>query len=191
MKKHIILSIAMAIPLSTTLLTNAHANDSTINIKMFYGDKTIDSEAWSAQDDHGTVGLLTDFRTGYNGVRVAVDLFGSGSEKNTTSQVKGTYTAEAHLGIRKYFDLQSKFEPYVGGGINLAYASQKNNQSSVKTEEEDMDSGLWLNGGLDYLINDYITVGVDLRYSSAEVELYGESVALNAFTTGVSLGYRW
>jgi len=191
MKKHITLSIALAATLSTSLLTNAQANDSIVNVKMFLGDKSIDSDAWSAQKDHGTVGLLTDFKTGYQGVRVALDLFGSGSEDNTTSQVKGTYTAEAHLGIRKYFELQSKFEPYIGGGINLAYASQKNDDGLAKTEEEGMDSGLWLNSGVDFLVNDNITIGIDLRYSSAEVELYGQSVELNAFTTGASLGYRW
>jgi len=158
---------------------------------MFFGGKTIDSNAWSAQDGHGSVGLLTDFHTGFHGVRVALDLFGSGSEDNTTSQVKGTYTAEAHLGIRKYFDLQSRFKPYIGGGINFVYATQQNNDGSGKTEEEDMDNGLWLNGGVDFLVTDHITAGVDIRYATADVELYDESVELNAITTGVFLGYRW
>ena len=195
MKKNIILSISMAVALSTTLLANAQADDSAVNTKIFLGNKTINSDAWSAQDSHGTVGLLTDFHTGFHGIRVAVDLFGSGSEEDTTSQVKGTYTAQANLGIRKYFDLQSKFEPFVGGGINLVNAyqnnnDQNNNDGSATTEEEDMGSGLWLNGGVDYFVNDNITLGVDLRYSTADVELYGQSVNLNALTTGVFIGYR-
>ena len=173
MKKQFTLSIALAVTLSTAFLTNAQANDSTVNIKMFFGDKGIDSDAWSAQDDHGTVGILTDFKTGYEGMRVALDLFGSGSEEKTSSQVKGTYTAEAHLGIRKYFELQSKFEPYIGGGINLAYASQKNDNGSEETEEEDMDSGLWLNSGVDFFVNDNITIGIDLRYSNAALRAIG------------------
>jgi outer membrane protein W len=98
--------------------------------------------------------------------------------------------------LRKYFDFQSKFEPYIGGGINLAYASQKNssqqnNDASGITDVEDMDTGLWLNGGVDFLINDDFTVGADLRYANAEVELYDQAVELGAFTTGISLGYRW
>jgi hypothetical protein len=40
-------------------------------------------------------------------------------------------------------------------------------------------------------VNDHITAGVDLRYATANVELYDESVELNALSTGVSLGYRW
>jgi len=191
MKHPLSLPIALAVTLSTALLTIAEADDSTVNTKLYFGGKTIDSNAWSAQDGHGSVGLLTDINTGFHGVRVALDLFGSGSEENTTSQVKGTYTAEAQLGLRKYFDLQSRFTPYIGGGINFAYASQVNNDGSGKTENEDMDTGFWLNGGVDYSVTDHITVGVDLRYATANVELYDESVELNALSTGVSLGYRW
>lgn len=191
MKQHFTLTIAMAVALSTALFSNAQANASTVNTKVFLGEKTFDSNAWSTQDDHGSFGLITDFHTGFHGVRIALDVFASGSEENTSSQVKGTYTAEAHLGMRKYFDLKSKFEPYIGGGINLAFASQENNDGSGKTENEDTDNGVWLNGGLDFLISDHFTAGVDLRYSNAEVELYSQSLELKAFTAGVSLGYRW
>jgi outer membrane protein W len=105
--------------------------------------------------------------------------------------VKGTYMAEAQLGLRKVFELQSQFRPYIGGGVNFAYATQTNNDGTGKTEEEDMDTGLWLNGGIDYLLTEQITAGVDLRYATADVELYGESVDLDATAFGVSLGYRW
>lgn len=191
MKHPFKLSIAVAVTLSTALLTVAEADESTINTKAYFGGQTIDASAWSAQDGHGSIGVLTDFKTGFHGIRLAVDLFGSGSEDSTTSQVKGTYTAAAQLGLRKYIDLQSKFSPYIGGGVNLAYAAQVNNDGSGDTEEEDMDTGLWLNAGVDYLLTDQFTAGVDLRYSTAEVELYGESVELNAAAFGVSLGYRW
>ena len=185
------LPIAVAVTLSTALLTVAEADESTINTKAYFGGKTIDANAWRAQDGHGSIGVLTDFKTGFHGLRVALDLFGSGSEDNTTSQVKGTYTAAAQLGVRKYIDLHSRFSPYVGGGINLAYAAQVNNDGTGDAEEEDMDTGLWLNAGVDYLLTDQFTAGVDLRYATAEVELYGETVELNAAAFGVSLGYRW
>jgi len=191
MKQPFNLSIAIAVTLSTATLTIAEANDSFVTTKAYFGGKTIDANAWSAQDGHGSIGLLTDFKTGFQGVRIALDLFGSGSEDNTTSQVKGTYMAEAQLGLRKVFDLQSQFKPYIGGGINLAYATQTNDDGSGKTEEEDMDTGIWLNGGIDYLLTDQITAGVDLRYATSDVELFCESVELDATAIGVSLGYRW
>lgn len=191
MKQPFKLSIAIAVTLSTALLTLAEAQDSIVNTKAYLGGKTIDDRAWSAQDGHGSVGLLTDFNTGFQGLRVAVDLFGSGSEDSTTSQVEGTYMAEAHLGLRKYLYLQSRFNPYLGGGVNLAYATQTNNDGSEKTEEEDTDTGLWLNAGVDYRLTDHLTAGVDLRYATAKVELYGESVELDATAFGLSLGYRW
>lgn len=191
MKQPFKLSIAVAVTLSTAMLTTANANDSFVTTKAYFGGKTIDDIAWSAQDGHGAIGVLTDFKTGFQGVRVALDLFGSGSEDNTNSQVKGTYMAEAHLGLRKVFDLQSQFKPYIGGGINFAYASQTNDDGTGNTEEEDMDTGLWLNGGVDYLFTDKITAGVDLRYATSNVELYGQSVKLDATSIGASLGYRW
>lgn len=185
------LSIAVAVTLSTALLTLAEAQDSIVNTKAYFGGKTINDRAWSAQDSHGSIGLLTDFNTRFHGLRVAVDLFGSGSEDSTTSQVKGTYMAEAQLGLRKVFDLQSRFKPYLGGGVNFAYATQTNDDGSEKTEEEDMDTGLWLNAGADYLLTDRFTAGIDLRYATAKVELYDESVELDAAAFGISLGYRW
>jgi opacity protein-like surface antigen len=191
MKQPFKLSIAIAITLSTAMLTVAHANDSFVTTKAYFGGKTIDDNAWSAQDGHGSIGMLTDVNTGFHGIRIALDLFGSGSEDNTTSQVKGTYMAEAHLGLRKVFDLQSQFKPYMGGGINFAYATQTNDDGSGKTEEEDMDIGIWLNGGVDYLLTDKVTVGVDLRYATSDVELYGKSVELDATAIGATLGYRW
>lgn len=191
MKQPFNLSIAIAVTLSTAVLTMAKADDSIVNTKAYFGGKTIDASAWRAQDGHGSIGILTDVNTGIYGLRVAVDLFGSGSEDSTTTDVKGTYTASAHLGLRKYLDLQSPFKPYIGGGINFAYALQVNNDGTGDTEEEDMDTGLWLNAGVDYLVTDHVTAGVDLRYDTAKVELYGESVELDATAIGVSLGYRW
>lgn len=191
MKQPFKLPIAIAITLSTALLTMAEAEESTVNIKAYIGGKTIDDSAWSAQDGHGSIGILTDLNTGFHGVHVALDLFGSGSEDSTTSQVKGTYMAEAQLGLRKYFEMLCDIRPYIGGGVNLAYAAQANDDGSGKTEEEDMDTGFWLNAGADYLVTDDITVGVDLRYATAKVELYDESVELDTAAIGVSLGYRW
>ncbi|EAR11458.1 outer membrane beta-barrel protein [Reinekea blandensis] len=191
MKQPFKLSIAVAVTLSTTVLAMAEADDSFASTKVYLGGKTIDADAWSAQDGHGSIGLLTDFNTGFHGVRVAFDLFGSGSEDETNSLVKGTYTAEAQLGVRKVIELQSRFKPYIGGGVNLAYATQTNDDGSGKTEQEDTATGFWLNGGVDFLITDRFTAGLDLRYATAEVALFDETVELNALSTGVSLGYRW
>lgn len=185
------LSLAVAATLASALLTVAQADDSVITTKAYLGGKTIDANAWSAQSGHGAIGVLTSFNTGFHGVQVALDVFGSGSEDNTTSQVQGTYMAEAHLGLRKVFDLQPKIKPYIGGGINFAFAEQVNNDGSGKTEQEDTDTGFWLNGGIDYLVTEQITAGVDLRYATADVELFGESVALDATAIGATLGYRW
>lgn len=191
MKQPFKLSVAIAITLSTAVLSLAEADDSIVHTKAYFGGKAINADAWSEQDGHGSIGLLTDIRTGFHGVRIAVDLFGSGSEDDTTSQIKGTYTAEAQVGLRKSFELQSNIQPYVGGGINLAYATQTNNDGSGNKEQEDMDTGYWLNGGVDYLVTDQITVGIDLRYATSNVELFDEAIELDALSTGVSLGYRW
>lgn len=191
MKTQLALSLFAALTLSPALVASVQADDSIINVKAYFGGKTIDSPAWSEQNGHGTVGVLTDFHTGLYDVRVALDLFGSGSEDRTSSELKGTYTAEAQLGVRKYFSVQSKFSPYVGGGVNFAYASQQNDDGTGLTEVEDMAAGLWLNGGLDLLATDHLTAGVDLRYATAEVELNEQAIELDSVAAGISLGYRW
>lgn len=191
MKQSLKLSLAMAVSLSASMLSVAQADDSIVNTKAYLGGKTINDDAWRAQEEHGSMGILSDFYMGSHGLRLAVDLFGTGSEDATSSEVKGTYTAEAQVGLRKYFEWSPRFQPYVSGGINFAYATQTNNDGSGNTEQEDMDAGLWVNSGIDYLITDRITAGFDLRYATADVELFDESVNLNALSTGFTLGYRW
>lgn len=191
MKRHFNPAIAIAVTLAAAVAATAKAEEPTLNTKLFLGAKSINDQQWSAQDKHGSMGLITDIKTGYHGVRVAIDLFASGSEDDTDSIVKGTYVGEAQLGLRKYCTLNERISPYVGGGVNLAYAMQENNDGSGKTEDEDGGIGYWMNAGVDLNVTEDLTVGVDFRYATAEVELYNETVDLDAATAGVSLGYRW
>lgn len=188
MKQQLSASILLALTLAPAL---AEAKDPIITTKAFLGSKTITSPAWAEQNEHGSMGVLTDVYTSFYGVRVAIDLFGTGSEAPTTNQIHGTYTAEAHLGVRRYFTVGSKLTPYIGGGLNFSYANQLNKVGNEKTEQEGMDTGLWLNSGADYLITDNLSAGIDLRYSTANVELFDQPVELDALMGGVSLGFRW
>lgn len=183
-------AIAIAIVWASAA-TNVVAEESKVTTKLLLGGQTIDDSHWEAQDEHSLVGILTDIDTGYNGIRVAIDLLASGSEENTSGELKATYTAAAQLGIRKYCDLNARFKPYVGGGLNFAYAAQETNDGSGKTEQEDGDIGYWLNAGVDFMLTDDLSLGLDVRYAAAEVELLDESVDLDATSAGLSLGYRW
>ncbi|TCS43774.1 OmpW family outer membrane protein [Reinekea marinisedimentorum] len=184
-------AVAIAVTLASAVAATAKADEPTLNTKLFIGAKTIDAVQWRAQDDHGSMGLLTDIKTGYHSVRVAIDLFASGSEDDTDSNVKGTYTGEAQLGLRKYCTLNERITPYLGGGVNFAYSMQENNDGSGKTEDEDGGVGYWMNVGVDLNLTENVNIGVDVRYATAEVELYDETVELDAATAGVTLGYRW
>lgn len=184
-------AIAIAITLATAVATTVKADESTVNTKLYLGGKTIDADSWEDQDKHGTMGLITDINTGFHGIRVAIDLFASGSEEDGDTDVKGTYTGEAHIGLRKYCDLNARIKPYLGAGVNFAYAMQENNDGSGKDESEDTDIGYWVNGGVDFLITENVTAGIDVRYAAAEVELHDEKVELDATAAGITLGYRW
>lgn len=182
-------AIAVAITLATAVATNAAAEDSFMNTKLLLGTKNLDAEQWDKHDDHSTIGIMTDIHTGVTGLYVAVDLLASGTEEETDTDIEGTFTAEAQLGLRKYFAV-SCIRPYVGGGLSLAYAAQEEKASGSETEE-DHGVGYWVNGGVDFSVTQNVTLGIDVRYSAAEVELYDETLDINSTSAGATLGYRW
>ena len=138
------------------------------------------------------MGVITDFKQENWPVSIAVDLFATGNEDKVSGKDQKTYSGQAHLGLRKVFNIEDcRIHPYVGGGIALSRVFQENKDDSGKEDFEDGDTSGWIGTGAYVYVTDAITIGADLRYSKAKVELNDKSVDASGTMAGITLGYHW
>ncbi len=180
--------------LITALLSSAaaQAENWTGHSSLLLGSKQIEEAHWAKDDEHGAIGVIIDFRKEGWPVSIAVDLFGTGSERTVAGDKHETYTAEAHLGIRKVFDITDcRIHPYVGGGIAISNVEQQDRIEGVTRSHSDGDSSGWAGAGAYIEVSPRFTLGVDLRYSEAKVRLLDNAVDASGTLAGFTAGYHW
>ena len=100
-------------------------------------------------------------------------------------------TDELHLGVRHYFEANSRMRPYIGGGlafINLE--SDLRIDSGPLIHDEGHGSGIWLNGGIIWGFNEF-NLGLDARLSAADIEMDAGDFQGGGAHAGLILGYHW
>jgi len=164
------------------------------NIGGMIGQVQLEDKDRGDQDDLGAIGLISDFRPASAPFSLAVDLIGSGDEDDSADRKDEIYSAAAHIGVRKVFDdLASVLKPYVGAGVALINAEMrsKDKQTGLSRTEDDSAAGYWIGVGSYVEISDHIQVGLDLRYSEADVTLFDRKRQAGGMQTAVTLGYHW
>lgn len=172
-------------------LPAAQAADWTGNVSGYLGQKTMDDSDWPAHHEQGSVGLLLDVQRSNWPVSIAFDVFGTGNEKKNNGEKHNVYTAESHLGVRKHFELaNASVSPYIGGGLALVYLEEENTALS-DSKMDDTAAGAWIGTGLYARITEHFQLGADLRYSEAEVTVFGADRKAGGLHAGVTAGYHW
>ena len=64
-------------------------------------------------------------------------------------------------------------------------------RQSLGIEYDGDGVGLWLDTGINLAVTTHFNVGVELRYSWAEVDLGPERINTGGVTAGALLGFRW
>ena len=150
----------------------------------------IDEDAWKPFEDPAAIGFLFDFRPKSWPVNIAVDYLSAGDYKYQDSagsiiRIEGK-TRELCIGVRKLFELTKTMRPYVGGG--LAHIRGKFTNIS---SDDDSGAGFWVNTGFYYAFANHLNIGIDLRYSRAEISLFGKDVDAGGFSAGLTAGFHW
>lgn len=197
MKQHDFLRAALvAAALCAAVGAKADTNEEgwTGQVGAVLGRKSLNSDDWPQLDKHGSVGMLLDFRRQHWPVSIAVDLFGTGDGSSRVDGKRDSYTAEAHLGLRKVFtfsDPSCHLRPYVGGGLSLAFAELKDGSGEATKTEEDTGTGYWLGAGGYYDVNPSLSLVADVRYSEADLELFDASLDSGGVNLSLGAVYRW
>ena len=164
------------------------ADEYDSNVRLLIGQKRLDSGDWNSLDRQNEIGVIFDIKKPAWPVSIAFDVMGSGEDKNEPGTERG-YTLEQHLGIRKFWTMNnSNFHPYLGGGVAFIQAeyevvgSAKDNDNAV---------GAWIGTGVDWHLSPKMSLGVDIRYSQADVTIFNNDLKAGGLHTGITLGYRW
>ena len=193
------INAAVASALLLTSLSLAHAGDATGidnftgNIGGYLGQKSLDDKDWGELDSQGSIGMIFDFKKQSWPVSIALDVIISGTEEKNAGITTDGGTLETDIGVRKIFELSgSSIRPYIGGGIAIIGATVENSSGgSITSKDDGTATGAWIGGGMYYAATESLNIGLDLRYSEAEVTLFNEDREVGGFHTGITVGYHW
>ena len=182
---------AMAVLLMvTTTMTNA--DELSGHISGYIGLKNLNSSDWPDLDTHFAMGVIFDIKKDSWPISIALDIFDTGDEYKHDGIKNLGHTTEYQLGIRKIFmDQNSKFQPYIGGGVSFMSAELEYQDSNNIMTQDDRAVGVWLGTGMYYEINPSFVLGLDVRYSYGEVTLFNKERDAGGLYTGLTAGFQF
>ncbi|MGA1842829.1 MAG: outer membrane beta-barrel protein [bacterium] len=173
----------------------------TGNLNFFIGQKSLDKDDWAPVEKQSEFGLELDFKRYHWPLSIAVELLYSidkGSflvDPNTGSMYVEGKTYELNFGVRKRFPLYKGITPFIGGGITNIWAKSKGDLRDIIVSSSDSNLGYWVSGGIYWTLQDMLNIGVEIRYSYAESDIFKNSDGSMSNAGGLHLGgligYHW
>jgi opacity protein-like surface antigen len=186
------LSTLVVIAISTAHADDTQADGWTGNVSGYLGRKFVDDDDWPNLDSQRSAGVISDFRKKSWPVSIAADLITAGADHQSGANEVTGGTIEMHLGARKIFTLgNSSFSPYVGGGVAIISALLENENAGVTVDDDDTAVGAWISVGTYYAVTPRFSLGLDVRYSKAEVTLFDKEREAGGLNAGITAGYHW
>ena len=186
---------ALSVVASLTLLAFALPSISLAemhgNANFLLGLKNMSESDWEPIENQRELGVLVDWGEKNWPIHVATDLLISKDDEGQSGLDVDGKTWELAAGVRKVWYQNDRFRPYAGGGLNLMKAEIEIEDSSGSADDDDMAIGAWVGGGIYWRIGPVFHVGVGLRYSYAEVTLFGEDLKAGGLHYGLLLGFGW
>ncbi|MGH9866612.1 MAG: outer membrane protein [Candidatus Polarisedimenticolia bacterium] len=157
----------------------------------YLGFKQLDEDDWEPVDDQFVFGAeISIGQTGWP-VMIAIDPYFAGSSEEEAGFDINTATSELAIGVRKIWDFNG-VHPYVGGGPSLlSGALEVEGPFGGDVDDSDSTLGLWAGGGIFWRLGSRFNIGVSLRWSTGEVELFDVDVQAGGLQGGLLLGWGW
>jgi opacity protein-like surface antigen len=159
----------------------------TGNLNLFFGFKYLDEIEWEPTDDQVEYGIEFDFRRHTWPINIAID-FLSGSDDGEAQGIKfESKTSELNLGVRKTWEGLGPLHTFVGGGFSVIWGEF----SGRGLTERDKALGWWFNGGVYWTLTEHFNIGLEGRFSTSDVTLFGIDVDPGGAHIGVVSGFHW
>jgi len=167
------------------------------NVNFFLGEKSLDSNDWKPLDSQFEFGAVMSFGQSDWPVQIAGDVLVSVDETDVQGITFTGTTFEFDAGIRWLILKKGKVFPYLGGGVGLIGAGLKGDFGVGDVDAADVALGVWADTGVFFRLGSHFNIGLDLRYSSADVDLdfgsgfVAQDVYAGGFSYGLLLGFGW
>ena len=199
-----------AILLLITIPSLAAAEGWSGNINGLLGVKMLDDDDWGDFDDQTEIGVMADFGMDSWPISLSGNLLYSSDSTSDyhDNEIGDTYyytyyaedalTVELELGVKGIWPVTERFNLYAAGGLAVIYGEMEitraNNLSGTYRDtdsEDDTGVGGWGAVGGYFTFARHVNVGLDLRYSTAEIDMYDDEIDAGGFHVGLLVGYAW
>ena len=189
-KRHTRHAVLFLLPFTLALLPSG-ALASAGAVHVFLGQKFLDEDDWEPIENQFELGIDAALGGDDWPVWINVGLFGSNAEDDLTvdEEVEAT-TTELTLGINKTWTGQ-QFHPYVAGGLAFVNTEVEFRDDFGSVEEDDSAVGLYLQGGGYWRLGSSFNLGGMLRFTAADVDVFGEDFSGGGVHLGLTLGWGW
>jgi hypothetical protein len=189
------------IVMAFALLTPTAFADADGHVNFFLGQKALDSGDWDPLDRQAEFGAVMSFGQDDWPIHIAVDVLVSADEDTISDpfvgdvDVTGT-TFEIDAGVRKIWGKKA-IHPYLGGGLAIIGAAVELDSPFGNDDADGQALGYWIDGGIFWRLGTRFNIGLDVRWSAADVDLdYGgtiptDTVAAGGLSYGLLLGFGW
>jgi len=168
-------------------ISGSSPGDWTGNLNFFLGAKALDEYEWEPADEQDEYGVEVDFKQVGWPVSIAID-FLSGSGKGTYWGDKfESKTSELNVGVRKIWDVFPLVRPFIGGGISFITGEF----SGPGLSDDDSSAGIWIGGGVYWTLGKNFNIGLEGKYSTADVTLFGCTADAGGGHFGMLVGFHW
>lgn len=175
--------------------------DADGHVNFFIGQKSLDSDDWEPIEDQIEFGAVMSFGQEGWPVHIAVDVLFSADEETVFDPLFGNVTLtgstfEIDAGVRKIWK-KGRVLPYLGAGVGIIGAALEVDDGFVSVDGNDAAVGFWAGAGVFWRLGNHFNVGLDARYSSADVDLdfgsgvVARDVSAGGLQYGVLLGFGW
>ena len=173
------------------------ASDIVYTPGAFYGTKSLNKSDWAPLESQSEWGLDVAIENPDWPYTIVAVYSSSKASGKTTSDIPGVEfdgsTGEIGLGLRHIIEGDSDVMSFFieGGAVQIsAEYSGTDTTTGDKLSDSGSAIGYWIGGGIDYLVTDTISVGLEARMSAADVKLFGGEVGAGGTHLGVTLRYH-
>ncbi len=162
-------------------------SERTGNFNVFLGSKYLSDTEWPYVDVQAEAGIKFDFRKQSWPINLAAEYLRA--EDDYTWIIFGieSKTTELNIGVRKIWEQFQHVRPFIGGGISFINGEF----TSHGTSDDDSSIGVWFGGGVYWTLKKHFNIGLEIRESTADVDIFGKDVDAGGSHFGVLVGYHW
>lgn len=199
----IIICFSLSIPSLVFCETDSYPPHWSGNINFFLGAKFLDDADWEPVDKHVEGAIFFDFKHNKFPLSIAIDLLYSKDDTDIgiTDLNYGTFgsdvesqTTEVNLGVRKIWENFEYVRPVIGGGLAIINAELEARAQGSSVSDENTGFGLWIETGIYFtpaFLSQQFNIGVDARWSKAQVDLFDVKGKAGGWHIGALFGYHW